>query len=156
MDDSGPVVHHNYSASVQDNDFYQFESRLYVTTRYGCTDTVVRKVEINPDFSFFLPNAFTPDDKDGLNPTFFGKGRGIKEYEFFVFDRWGLEIWSCNAAGDNVQYDRQDSEGLPSRCAWNGYYEGSRVQQDVYVWLVRLVDVYGRRHSYTGRVSVVY
>jgi PKD repeat protein len=155
IDLTGPEVEHDYSASVRQNEYYRFTPRLFVTTRYGCRDTVLREVLIEPEFSFFMPSAFTPDGNN-LNAYFYGVGRGVEEYECHIFDRWGLEIWSCEKSGDNVEFDLPGKGGLPAVCQWDGYYKGNKVQQDVYVWLVKIRDVHGMKHTYTGRVTVIY
>jgi hypothetical protein len=42
---------------------------------------------------------------------------------------------------------------------WNGKVETGRsneiVQEDVFVWKVKLLDIYGETHKYIGTVTVV-
>lgn len=113
---------------------------LIVENIYGCLDTVEYFVEIAPEFTFFIPNAFTPND-DGTNDFFFGQGIGIIEYDLFVFDRWGNMIFHGNDIND----------------MWNGKANnGSEIaQQDIYVWKVRLTDVFYKKHNYIGTVTLV-
>ncbi len=113
---------------------------LYVANIYGCLDTVQHYVEIGPEFTFFIPNAFTPNG-DGTNDYFFGQGIGIVDYDLYIFDRWGNEIFH----GKNL-YD-----------LWDGRANGGDnvAQQDVYVWKVRLTDVFGKKHNYIGTVTLV-
>jgi PKD repeat protein len=150
----GPVENHSYS-SVSGNDFYKFFTSLIVSTDHGCRDTIFKPIEINPYFSFFVPNAFTPND-DNENNFFYAKGMGIKNYDFRVFDRWGLEIWSCQEEGSNVPWDYYGEEGMSSSCKWDGTIRGSRVQQDVYVWKANVTDIFGKHHVYIGSVTVFY
>jgi gliding motility-associated-like protein len=89
--------------------------------RYGCTDTTYRYVEVAPLFTFYIPNAFTPDG-DGLNDTWGPEG-GNFEYESYnvkVFDRWGKLVWQT----DN-----------PERF-WNGLNQSSQQHcpQEMYVY----------------------
>ncbi|MFM8431855.1 MAG: PKD domain-containing protein, partial [Bacteroidota bacterium] len=151
----GPQEHHSYAGSMVGNTFYRYETSLIVTSRYGCTDTIRRPIDITPDFTFYMPNAFTPNG-DRRNGTFFGKSFGVTEYDIWIFDRWGLELWSCHHDGDNIPWDRYGEDGMSSACRWDGTFEGKRVQQDVYVWKVILTDVYGKKHSYLGHVTVLY
>jgi PKD repeat protein len=151
----GPVTSHDYSGAIPGNEFYTFVASLYVTTQFGCIDTISRPIKIEPVFDFFIPNAFTPNGDD-RNSTFYGKGIGIKEYEMWIFDRWGLQLFNCEYKGSNVPYDHHGEEGMSSLCRWDGKVDGRPVQQDVYVWKVRLTDVFGIRHDYIGRVTVVY
>lgn len=64
---------------------------------YGCADTTFRYVEVDPLFTFYVPNAFTPDE-DGLNDTWGPKGDNF-EYESYnvqVYDRWGGLVWQTD------------------------------------------------------------
>ena len=150
-----PVVSHSYAAAMPGNDFYQFVTSLIVTTTYGCVDTTFKVIDFNPAFSFYIPNTFTPN-ADHANNTFYGKGYGITQYEIEIFDRWGLKIWSCSNEGSNIPWDYNGAEGMSSSCRWDGTYNGERVEQDVYVWKVMLTDVFGKRHAYIGRVTLLY
>ena len=113
--------------------------QLVVTDTNGCKDSIIKEVEIKPYFAFFMPNAFTPDG-NGINDTFFGKGVGIDEYQLWIFDRWGnLVFESANI-----------NEG------WNGSLKnGKEVSlMDVFVWKVKLKDIFGKKHTYTGTVTI--
>ena len=94
---------------------------LIVTNQFGCTDTITLKLTIGPDFSFYVPNAFTPNG-DGVNNGFNGKGEGIAEYEMNIFDRWGELIFHSNSLTDN----------------WDGVskFRATQCQQDVYVYKI--------------------
>jgi PKD repeat protein len=155
---------HSYSAQVSGNDFYTFDICLNVENQYGCWDSVCKTVEIIPEFTFYIPNTFTPNG-DFSNDFFFGKGRGIKEYKIWVFDRWGNKIWDCHRADMNVNWDLQGQNGLSSDCQWNGVVEkggvdmsgnsGQLAQEDVYVWKVELTDIFDKAHNYLGHVNIV-
>ena len=152
---SGPATSHNYASSMTGNNFYNYDASLIVTTRYGCVDTISRPLDVTPNFTFYMPSAFTPNG-DFRNNTFYGKGLGITEYELWIFDRWGLQLYYCKEEGSNVPFDVKGQEGLSALCKWDGLLFGRPVQQDVYVWKVRLTDVFGKKHSYLGRVTVYY
>jgi PKD repeat protein len=149
----GPIENHSYLSATA-NDFYQFYTTLIVTSKGGCRDTIVKPNDVNPYYTFFVPNAFTPND-DSENKFFYAKGMGIKNYDFWIFDRWGLEIWSCHQEGSNIPYDNYGNEGMSSSCKWDGTLKGSRVQQDVYVWKAKVTDVFGKHHVYYGTVTVI-
>lgn len=155
---------HSYSAIATGNDFYSFNICLNVQNQFGCWDTVCHPVELIPEFTFYIPNCFTPNG-DFLNEDFFGKSRGVKEYNIWVFDRWGNLIWDCHREDKNTNWDHPKQDGLSSACRWEGPVENqgwdmngnSRqlVQEDVYVWKVQLLDIFDKRHNYIGHVSVV-
>lgn len=155
---------HSYSASVTTNDFYYFNVCLHVLNQYGCWDTICKVVEIIPEFTFYIPNTFTPNG-DFINDVFFGKGRGIKDYNIWIFDRWGNLIWDCHHSDKNTNWDNPGQDGLSSYCKWDGKVEkggvdmsgGSKqlAQEDVYVWKVKLTDVFDKKHTYVGHVNIV-
>lgn len=114
---------------------------LLVRNADGCVNKVAHLIEIGPEFTFYIPNAFTPTRNDGINDTFFGKGVGIVEYHIWIFDRWG-----------NMVFDTPDiNEG------WDGRANGGKdvSQQDVFVWRVKLTDIFGKKHQYMGTVTIV-
>lgn len=113
---------------------------LITSTYYGCYDTAFKIVVIGPDFTFFIPNAFTPN-ADGKNDFFFGKGIGIIEYDLWILDRWGNMIFHGDELDDK----------------WDGKANGGNetAQKDVYVWKVQLTDIFNKKHSYLGTVTLV-
>ncbi|MCF8276803.1 MAG: gliding motility-associated C-terminal domain-containing protein [Flavobacteriales bacterium] len=92
---------------------------------FGCVDTTYGYVEVDPFFTFYVPNAFTPDG-DGKNDTWgpVGLNYEVASYELEVFDRWGGLIW------------RTDN---PLKW-WDGTHMNSneRVKQGLYVYKFRL------------------
>ncbi|MGQ0826761.1 MAG: choice-of-anchor L domain-containing protein [Bacteroidota bacterium] len=117
-----------------------YTTTLIVRNVNGCYDSVEHIIIIGPDFTFYIPNAFTPNG-DGINDLFFGTGIGIEQYEIDIFDRWGNLIFQGGNLSDT----------------WNGKANGGSdiAQQDVYVWKVNLTDVFHKKHHYTGTVTIV-
>ncbi|MDQ3190035.1 MAG: PKD domain-containing protein [Bacteroidota bacterium] len=128
---------HQYSSYTN-----SYMAQLIVFNDFGCSDTAQKQIEIIPEFTFYAPNSFTPDG-DGINDYFFGTGIGIVVYEMWIFDRWGMQVFYTN-----------DVDKL-----WDGRVQGANnneiAQQDVYVWLVELKDVFGKNHEYRGHVSLI-
>jgi gliding motility-associated-like protein len=118
-----------------------YMATLHVRNADGCVNRVEHLIEIGPEFTFYIPNAFTPIRNDGVNDTFFGKGIGIVEYHIWIFDRWG-----------NMVFDTPDINH-----GWDGRAnKGEDVaQQDVFVWKVKLKDIFGKWHDYIGTVTLV-
>jgi len=118
---------------------------LIVTSANGCLDTVIKPFEIK-DFSFYIPNTFTPNG-DGVNDFFFGEGIGITDYEMSIFDRWGNIIFYCNI------------KGLPQSnlCRWNGVVKGGtgKIQEDVYVYKVHFTSAFKQEYTFVGNVNLV-
>ncbi len=114
---------------------------LTVVNQYGCVDDTTLEVIVMPEFTFYIPNAFTPNG-DGKNEVFFGSGIGIAKFEMWIFDRWGNLIFTCTDINQ----------------AWDGTVQsgdGSLCQIDTYVWKVAITDVFDKRHKYIGHVSLI-
>ena len=127
---------HTYSNLVP----YNYEVTQVVDNIHGCKDSITKTVIILNAFTFYIPNAFSPNN-DGTNDGFKGIGIGINDatYNMWVFDRWGLMIFH--------------STGLEN--AWDGRLHGVVVQEDVYVWKVSFEDVFNQSHDYHGTVTVL-
>jgi gliding motility-associated-like protein len=110
-----------------------------VINQYGCRDTAYVPVRIESEFTFFLPNAFTPNG-DGDNDYFMGEGIGIRTFDFLVFDRWGNKIF----------------ESEDPAVGWDGRLtSGTKAQIDVYVYKIYILDVMSVEHTYIGHVSLI-
>ena len=113
---------------------------LKVANQYGCMDSISKIFKVNDVYTFYAPNAFTPNG-NGRNDVFLPQGHAIdySHYNLMIFDRWGKLIYET---GDYFE-------------GWDGTLNGSLVQIDTYVWKVKLKDIFGVNHNYIGRVSVV-
>jgi gliding motility-associated-like protein len=117
-----------------------YQTSLIVKNSFGCADTMMHQIIINPEFSFFIPAAFSPNN-DGLNDFFGGKGMGIAKYELLIFDRWGNQIFYSDDL--DKPWDGKVNHSLPL------------AQQDVYVWKVKITDVFRKKYNYIGTVTVI-
>lgn len=106
----------------------------------GCWDTTTHCVKIGPEFTFFVPNAFSPNG-NSINDTFFGKGIGILKYKMTIFDRWGDQIFTSEEINKG----------------WDGKVDksGEVSQQDVFVYKITLTDVFQKMHQYVGHVTLI-
>ncbi len=136
------------STSVLPNPVFQYDSvgaycpKLWVTNVHGCKDSVVHCINYVSDFSFYVPDAFTPNG-DNVNDVFMGYGSGYQtnNFNFTVFDRWGQVMFT----GQN-----------PAQ-GWNGVVQGSAVNapQDVYSYLIQIYDNSSQRHEFVGHVTLI-
>ncbi|MBL0102289.1 MAG: gliding motility-associated C-terminal domain-containing protein [Bacteroidetes bacterium] len=133
-DQSNPL--HTYPA-IEDQSYI---TTLIVHNANGCEDTITGVIEVRPDFTFFVPNCFSPNG-DGVNDSFNGKGIGIAKFHMGIYDRWGLLIWETDKLGED----------------WDGRANGGKLmaQEDTYVWRVVLTDVFNKEHKYLGKVTIV-
>ncbi len=136
--DGGSSTMVNPSHQYQDyGDFYVTQT---VMNGFGCLDTITKKVTILPEFRFWVPNCFTPGNKDELNDVFLPIVIGVDEYEFYIFNRWGQQIF----------YTKDTQMG------WNGYFKGKPCEESVYVWLIKFRNVVSKRHEeHYGNVTLL-
>jgi gliding motility-associated-like protein len=113
---------------------------LTVTSNTGCIDTTEKCFEIYTDYTFYIPNSFSPNN-DGKNDEFYCKGEGVMEFKMDIFDRWGTIVFTTTDMN-------QHWDGKPLK--------GARVaQQDSYVYDIVTKDIYKERHQYTGNIIIV-
>jgi gliding motility-associated-like protein len=113
---------------------------LNILNQYGCADSTYRTVIIEPDWAFFVPNAFSPNG-DGINDTFGGNGYGVLEYQMFIFDRWGNRVF--------------DTDSMQKPWTGKANLGASIAQMDVYVYKINIKDSLKKKHEYTGTVTLV-
>ncbi|MCG3165189.1 MAG: hypothetical protein POELPBGB_00951 [Bacteroidia bacterium] len=112
-----------------------------VTTDRGCTDTVTHAVVIDPEFTIYVPTAFTPDD-DGLNDIFLVEGIGIKYIALRVFNRWGEQLFFSSDLN----------------LGWNGrkFNTGAKLEEGgLYVYFIEITDVNAHTYEFKGTVTLV-
>ena len=110
-----------------------------VVNSFGCYDTAYAQVIVDPEYLFWIPNAFTPN-ANGNNDVFKPKLIGVHKYSFLIFNRWGEKIFETT----NLE------EG------WNGFYKSKLCEQDVYVYKIDFTDdVHLNEHEFIGRVTLL-
>nr|MDQ3048003.1 gliding motility-associated C-terminal domain-containing protein [Bacteroidota bacterium] len=137
-----------YTDSIQNPVFNYADTGTYnvqliVTNGFGCADTAYHFVEVLPEYVIYAPNAFTPNNNDGLNDLFMPKGVGINpdNFELTIFDRWGNLIFKTNDI--NKGWDGKANGG------------GKVAQSDVYVWKITTEDPKGDQHIYIGHITII-
>lgn len=90
-----------------------------VTNSFGCKDTSYETVKILPEYRFWIPNTFSPDN-NSKNDVFMPVTFGLTNYSFEIFNSWGQSIFNTN-----------DTE-----VGWNGTFKGSESPQGIYVWKI--------------------
>ncbi|MES2591146.1 MAG: PKD domain-containing protein [Bacteroidota bacterium] len=113
---------------------------LITATQFGCFDTAYQTVVVEPEFIFYVPNAFSPNE-DGINDSFTCTGTFVVDFKMTIFDRWG-----------NLVY-RTDSIDEP----WDGKanYGAEVAQRDVYVYRIEITDIKKKKHDFKGIVTLV-
>jgi gliding motility-associated-like protein len=111
---------------------------LRVANAHGCSDSITQCLVIDPQYTLYIPDAFTPNS-NGLNDVFMAKGEALKSFDMYVFDRWGLLLFHSSDINKG----------------WNGKYGKHDCQEDTYVYLINIHDNYDKKHSYIGKVTLL-
>ncbi|MGZ4086977.1 MAG: PKD domain-containing protein [Bacteroidia bacterium] len=119
----------NSSPMVNPSNHYMnygnFNVTQTVNNDFNCPDAITKTVRILPEFRFWVPNCFTPGNKDGLNDVFLPIVYGTEDYNFAIYNRWGEQIFKTT---DPAQ-------------GWDGKIRGSLCEQDVYSWVISFKNV---------------
>ena len=112
---------------------------LTVTDTFGCVATSSVFIKVYLGSTYYIPNAFTPNN-DGVNDVFRAIAPGIQKTMFFrIFNRWG-----------QVMFETQDIKR-----GWDGTYLGTLQPTAVYVWIIKGIDVKGNAVELKGTVTLV-
>jgi gliding motility-associated-like protein len=111
---------------------------LDITSLSGCTNssyTMVRGPVL-----LYVPTAFTPNN-DGINDAFEVIGSQIKEYELWIFNRWGETVFH--------------SETIQK--AWLGDVQGGAhyAENGIYNWVIRLKGFNTEAEEFSGTLQLM-
>lgn len=85
------------------------------------------------------PTAFVPGSQINANQTFRVFGNYIDEFEMRIFNRWGEMLFET--------FDKDQG--------WDGTYNGQRMPEGTYVFMVKITDLAGREFEYGGTVVLL-
>jgi gliding motility-associated-like protein len=86
----------------------------------------------------YIPNIFSPYNKDNLNDLFGPKGMYIRNYDMKIYNRWGENVYGT-------------SEGK----GWDGYFHGQLVPEGVYIYYVTVYGYNGEKQTLKGNVTIL-
>lgn len=119
------------------------DSGLYWVSIYNKCDSVIDSMQvINKDCNcnFTIPNVFTPNG-DGLNDNFYPViNCDLTTYHIYIYNRWGKLLFQSNN-----QFE-----------VWDGKYEGEKVPDGVYFYLLKYGYNYPKENEgvKTGSVTI--
>lgn len=127
--------------AVNYSDTGWFNITQTVTNQFGCSSVSEQPVHVLPVSQIYVPNAFTPGNRDNLNAFFKPLGYGLSGYKMYIYNRWGELLFST----------ADIDEG------WDGQVRNSAVEakQDLYVYKIEYVDHRGNPKELLGNVMVL-
>ena len=126
------TVCHSYSWNG--STFSTSDSYTYTATNLNGCDSMANLVLNVIGANLFLPNTFTPNN-DNKNEQFAVYENGLQDYQIWIFNRWGEQIF----------YSNNSEQG------WDGKYENRISQDGVYVWRI----IYSCQNVFEERVGIV-
>lgn len=111
---------------------------LHAESALGCRDSITGVFE--PIMDIYVPTAFTPNG-DGINDVFMAKGNSIRDFQLWIYNRWGELIF----------YSEDINE------PWLGEVKGGDhfAQDEVYTWVIKAVGVRNNSFERSGTVILL-
>lgn len=136
----------NFSTLQNPSHTYGNEGEYYVwlivNTEHGCADSAFRVVYVERDIAFYVPNAFSPHNNDGINDVFRPYGIGINGNNAFfmkIFDRWGKTVFEST----DMEY------------GWDGKINNQKALHGLYSYYIEVQFSDGLWHKYYGKIILV-
>lgn len=134
--------------TLEQNPVYTFQDtgamriRLLITHPSGCRDSITKELDIRPEITWTMPNAFTPNG-DGKNDEFFGKGflYGVTQFKMSIYNRWGELVYETTNPNDKWNGEQRNSGGMSP--------------EGVYVYIVTFTGPRGEANEFKGFATVV-
>ena len=132
LEDNSSMIYHSYG----DLDTYTIQ--LFVENDIGCRDSTVQDFVVQSN-NYFLPNAFTPFDRNNINDYFGLYNTRVQGFEMKIFDKWGKAIYVT----DDIERP------------WDGTHKGVNVLSGVYAYTINLIDPTGALRKLKGNVFLI-
>lgn len=123
----GSTTNYFQPSHTYENEPNSYEIILTAVSDRGCVDTAMATVVVEEELVYFVPNTFTPDG-DGINEAFkpvIESGFDPKSYRFYIFNRWGQQIFESQEIEDG----------------WDGTFQGVIAQDGTYTWKIEFRSV---------------
>lgn len=120
--------------------------RVFLTTTEGCEASAGIQVRVNDLRLLYVPNAFSPNNVDGINDRFFpySNSAGFQTVQrMAIYDRWGNQL-----------FEREDFPVGDAEQGWDGTYRGRKLDPGVYVWVIEVARGEGQVRVYKGEVTL--
>ncbi len=124
--------------------FDTYRHEVTVVDSNGCVDRDDVLVIVKKARQVYVPNIFNPNTAENYVVTVFAGIDVAKINSFFIFDRWGDEVFQSIDFAPN-----EFSKG------WDGMVRGQPGQLGVYVWYCEVTFIDGETKFFKGDVTLV-
>ncbi len=130
------LINPTYSYSDTGN----YEVSLTGTDAFGCADTRYKTVVVRPELLLFIPNAFSPNNKDEEKNNVFGVSLdNYNSYSIEIYDRWGHKLFYSENPKDT----------------WDGKSGLTYCTPDTYFYSVKINSITNHKYHYKGTILLL-
>ncbi len=97
------------------------------------------KVVVKEPLDFYVPNAFSPGNQDGVNDMLKLYGNSIKSIKFAVFNRWGEKVF----------------ESETQENGWDGNYKGEPAPGGTYTYVAEVTYLNNLVKNKKGSITLI-
>jgi len=115
-----------------------FTVKLVITNLQGCKDSMYQTIVVLPDFYFYFPNSFTPNN-DGRNDIFVASGLGLKTYAMSIYNRFGELLF----------FSEDMTKG------WDGTYMGRDAEIGQYICVFDIETINKKEFKKIGTITLI-
>lgn len=117
-----------------------YDVELVAYNQYNCTDSMIKRIEVDPRTTLYIPNTFTPNG-DGHNEIWAPKGFNEGQpFELIIWDRWGHKLFQSSFLGQG----------------WDGKVKGGGFAQNgSYLYQITMETPEGEYLEYKGTFSLL-
>ena len=102
-------------------------------------------IDVIPNYSLYVPNAFSPDNNEVNDRFRFYPSLSIDNINSFsIFDRWGSLVFEDKDIGDVNNY-----------LGWDGTINGEKANLGVYTYVVQVLFIDGAEKIIVGDVTLL-
>lgn len=117
----------------------KFTIVLTAISNKGCVDSTFFDILFDNELILYVPNSFTPDGNEYNNTFKPVLTSRVTDYELRIYNRWGEMLFET--------YDKE--------IGWDGNFNGSLVQDGVYVWEIKLKTDGTKTYLKRGTVTML-
>lgn len=117
---------------------------VIITDSLGCEARATIKILVREKEIIYIPNIIRPGTNQNAYFTIYGSYHLQSVQDLSIYDRWGNKVFSGKNMPPNDPF-----------VGWDGTFQGTHVQQGVYVFRATLLFTDGRSENYTGDITIV-
>ncbi len=111
---------------------------LFAESPNGCIHS--QSAIFDPMMDVFVPSAFTPNG-DGVNDVFMAKGHSIREFQMWIYNRWGVLVFYSEDINQPWLGEVRDGQHF--------------AQNESYNWVIKAVGIRNNSFERSGTVTVI-